>query len=223
MRKVRWKAPTVTGAKRWIECISEPDATGIRFFTCLFYLHMIKFGKLIRKKAIVLEWNDIYNVDRQLTGNRHRRGTPWRDGEYGLVVCVWVYDGAGNILLTRRAPGKSFAGTWENSGGAAKAGETSLQAIVRELYEETGICALAEEFELLSTTRDKNMFYDHYCLKKSVPVEEIVLLPGETDGVRWAGFAEIHEMIRQKQICSIIAEQFLLEEQELRRRQTAQE
>ena len=80
-----------------------------------------------------MEYNDIYDADRNLTGRRHRRGTPWRPGEYGLVVCVWVYDGHGRILLTRRAPEKSFAGTWENSGGAAKAGETSRQAIAREL------------------------------------------------------------------------------------------
>ena len=93
-----------------------------------------------------MEYNDIYDENRILTGRRHLRGTPWLPGEFGLVVCVWVYDGGGNILLTRRAPGKSFAGTWENSGGAVKAGETSRQAIVRELYEETGIRAEPEEF-----------------------------------------------------------------------------
>ena len=86
-----------------------------------------------------MEFNDIYDKNRVLTGRIHRRGTPWRPGEFGLVVCVWVHDGAGNLLMTRRAPEKSFAGTWENSGGAAKAGENSLQAITRELYEETGI------------------------------------------------------------------------------------
>ena len=75
------------------------------------------------------EWNDIYDEDRQPTGRVHLRGTPWKPGEYGLVVCVWVYDGRGRLLLTRRSPGKSFAGTWENSGGAAKAGETSREAI----------------------------------------------------------------------------------------------
>jgi isopentenyldiphosphate isomerase len=78
-----------------------------------------------------MELNDIYDENRRLTGRLHRRGEPWKKGEYGLVVCVWVYDGAGNILLTRRAPGKSFAGTWENSGGAAKAGEDSRTAIAR--------------------------------------------------------------------------------------------
>lgn len=136
-----------------------------------------------------------------------------------MVVCVWVYDGNGRILLTRRAPEKSFAGTWENSGGAAKAGESSLVAIVRELEEETGIRAEAGEFELLTTTRDRNTFYDHYCVKKHVPLERIVLQPGETDGVQWATFEQVHELIRQKKICDVIAQQFLQLEQELRKRQ----
>ena len=113
-----------------------------------------------------MEFNDIYDKDRNLTGRIHKRGTPWHRGEYGLVVCVWVYDGNGNVLLTRRAPEKSYAGTWENSGGAAQAGETSRKAIARELFEETGIRAGEEEFEFLRTVRDKNAFYDHYCLKR---------------------------------------------------------
>ena len=68
-----------------------------------------------------------------------------KPGEYGLVVCVWVCDGAGHLLLTKRAPEKkSFPNTWENSGGSAWAGESSRQAIARELYEETG----AQDFRL---------------------------------------------------------------------------
>ena len=169
-----------------------------------------------------MEFNDIYDKNRRLTGRIHKRGTPWRFGEYGLVVCVWVYDGQGRILLTRRAKGKSYAGTWENSGGAAQAGENSRQAIVRELYEETGIRAEASEFELLTTVRERSIFYDHYCLHRQVPLHQIRLQPGETDGVRWATFDEIHEMIRNKEICGIIAAQFLHEEAELRKRQTAQ-
>lgn len=166
-----------------------------------------------------MEFNDIYDAEGNLTGRIHRRGSAWHKGEYGLVVCVWVYDGKGNILLTRRAKGKSFAGTWENSGGAAKAGETSRQAIARELLEETGIRAGEEEFEFLRSVRDKNSFYDHYCLKRETPLSEIVLLPGETDGVQWAGFDQIHEMIETKQICAIIAQQFLHEEPVLRAKQ----
>ena len=170
-----------------------------------------------------MEFNDIYDKDRRLTGRLHRRGDRWRKGEYGLVVCVWVHDGKGNLLLTRRAPEKSFAGTWENSGGAAKAGETSRQAIARELFEETGILAREEDFEFLRSVQDKNCFYDHYCLCRQVSLDEIVLLPGETDCARWATFEEVHAMIARKEICAIIAQQFLEEENTLLQRQSAQE
>lgn len=170
-----------------------------------------------------MELNDVYDKDRNLTGRTRRRGSKWAPGEYGLVVCVWVHDGKGKLLMTRRAPQKSFPHTWENPGGAAKAGETSLQAIRRELFEETGIRAEEGEFELLSTTRDGHFFYDHYCLKAEVPLEQIVLLPGETDGVKWVSFDQVHEMIRRRQICKIIAGQFLAEEEKLRTRQTVQD
>ena len=165
-----------------------------------------------------MEWNDIYDESRNLTGRVHRRGTPWADGDYGLVVCVWVYDGRGHFLLTRRAKGKSYAGTWENSGGAVKAGETSREAIARELFEETGIRAAPEEFELLTSDRDRNFFYDHYCLKRRVRLRDIVLLPGETDDVMWASFGKVHWLIRSGKMCSIIAHQFRRQEKQLRLR-----
>lgn len=162
-----------------------------------------------------MELNDIYDIDRNRTGRTHIRGTPWKKGEYGLVVCVWVYDGKGKVLLTRRAPGKSGAGTWENSGGAAQAGESSLQAITRELREETGIVAQFEEFELLSTSRDRICHYDFYCLHRDIPIEDIKLQPGETDDAKWATFAQVHEMIEKKEICAVIAKQFLRQELQL--------
>ena len=168
--------------------------------------------------AAIQEWNDVYDENRCLTGKVHRRGTPWQKGEYGLVVCVWVYDGFGHLLLTRRAKGKSFAGTWENSGGAAQAGETSRQAIARELFEETGIRAGEDEFELLASEKDRNTFYDFYCLKRQVALQDIVLLPGETDDVMWASFGKLHWMVRTGKICRIIGRQFLKQEKQLRLR-----
>ena len=132
------------------------------------------------------------------------------------MVCVWVYDGRGHLLLTRRAKGKSFAGTWENSGGAAQAGETSREAIARELFEETGIRALPEEFEFMGADRDNHTHYHFYCLKRQVPIKDIVLLPGETDAVQWASYSKIHWMIRTGKICRIIAHQFLRQEKMLK-------
>lgn len=170
-----------------------------------------------------MEFNDVYDKHRNLTGKLHRRGTRWRFGEYGLVVCVWVIDGEGNVLLTRRAPGKSFAGTWENSGGAAKVGENSRTAIARELFEETGIRAEEEEFELLGSDRDRHTHYDFYCLKRQVSLDQIVLLPGETDGVQWASMEKVRRMVRTGEICRIIGHQFRRQEKQLLERQNAQD
>ena len=170
-----------------------------------------------------MEFNDVYDKNRNLTGRLHRRGTKWRFGEFGLVVCVWVYDGKGNLLLTRRAPGKSFAGTWENSGGAVKAGENSRSAIARELFEETGIQAAPDEFEFLGSDRDRHTHYDFYCLKRETLLEEIVLLPGETDDVQWASMERVRQMVKSGEICHIIGRQFRRQEKMLLARQIAQE
>ena len=170
-----------------------------------------------------MEFNDIYDKNRNRTGKLHRRGTHWKFGEFGLVVCVWVYDGKGNLLLTRRAPGKSFAGTWENSGGAAKAGEDSRTAIARELFEETGIRAEKEEFEYIGSGRARHAHYDFYCLKRETPLEEIVLQPGETDDVRWVNMEQARTMVKAGEICRIIGRQFMRQEQDLLMRQSAQE
>ena len=170
-----------------------------------------------------MEFNDVYDKYRNPTGKLHRRGTRWKFGEFGLVVCGWVYDGKGNLLLTRRAPGKSFAGTWENSGGAVKAGENSRSAIARELFEETGIRADPREFELLGSAHDRHPHYDFYSLQRTTPLEAIILLPGETHDVQWASMEKVRRMVKNGEICRIIGHQFRRQEEALLQRQNAQE
>ena len=97
-------------------------------------------------------------------------------------------------------------------------GETSRQAIARELYEETGIQAEPEEFELLDSDRERNIFYDHYCLFRRIPLKSIVLQPGETDNVMWASFGKVDWMIRTGKMCRIIGHQFYRQEKALRLR-----
>jgi 8-oxo-dGTP diphosphatase len=50
-----------------------------------------------------------------------------------------VVDGRGRYLVGQRPPGKPAAGKWEFPGGKIEPGETTVQALGRELDEELGI------------------------------------------------------------------------------------
>ena len=151
---------------------------------------------------------DVYDASRRRTGRVRRRGEAMKPGEYGLVVCVWVCDGAGHLLLTKRAPEKkSFPNTWENSGGSAWAGESSRQAI--------GIRAREEAFLLLESDRGEEAFFDFYFLRCPSPRPDIVLQPGETSDARWVTLDEVREMIRAGLLAAPIARRFRLQEARL--------
>ena len=124
------------------------------------------------------------------------------------------------LLVCREA--YPYKGSWALPGGFCRPGEDVAETARRELFEETGIRAAEEEFELLESVRDGNIHFDHYCIQRDTPLSEVVLLPGETDDVQWATFQQVKEMIAEKKMCRIIARQFKRQEQMLLSKQNIQ-
>ncbi len=156
-----------------------------------------------------MELVDVYDSDKKPTGRVHRRGKPLAKGDRILVVCAWVTDGNGHLLLTLRAPEKpSCPNCWENSGGGALAGETSLEAIARELREETGIDAPMDAFTYIDTSRTSDAFFDLYHLIYPIDLKDLVLQPGETVDAKWVTLDQMEEMIRAGVVARPIARRF---------------
>ena len=148
-----------------------------------------------------MELWDVYDANRRPLHRKHPRGTPMRSGEYHLTAFVWIFNGKGELLLTKRSPEKiAFPNFWALTGGAVLAGEDSLRAACREVREETGIHAHEEEFIPVDNYRRKNCLCDLYFLKKDVPLSEVVLQPGETCDARWVSRKEFEDMISRKEI-----------------------
>ena len=88
-----------------------------------------------------IEFWDIYDSDKKPTGRTMKRND-WhlKDGEYHLTVLGVMQRTDGRFLITKRVMTKAWApGHWEVSGGAAMAGESSAEAVRREVLEETGL------------------------------------------------------------------------------------
>ena len=88
-----------------------------------------------------MEFWDIYDINKNRTGRTMRR-SDWTmaPGDYYLSVLGVVRTPDGRFLITRRAMDKQWApGWWEIPGGGVKAGESSFEAVCREVLEETGI------------------------------------------------------------------------------------
>ncbi|MFV0352190.1 MAG: NUDIX hydrolase [Oscillospiraceae bacterium] len=141
---------------------------------------------------------DLYDANRTPLHQTHTRGTPVPKGFYHIVVEVWTVNNKGEVLLTLRSPTSvTYPNQWETTCGSVLAGETSLNGALRELNEETGIAAGAEQIHFVKTFCKNTSFVDVYLVCKDVAIQKIVLQSGETSAARWATFAEVKQMLAE--------------------------
>jgi len=131
---------------------------------------------------------DIYDSDRRLTGRTMQRND-WhmQPGDFHVTVLGVIRNSEGKYLVTKRAMTKSYApGSYEVPGGGVMAGETSLEAMRREMFEETGIDISSAEGELCFTycrenpSEGDNYFVDVYRFYMDVDESSIMLEDEET-------------------------------------------
>ena len=148
---------------------------------------------------------DIYDSNKQKTGRTMKRND-WclKEGEYHLTVLGVIMRPDGQFLITQRVMTKSWApGHWEVSGGAAIAGETSLEAVLREVREETGLdVSHSEGGYLFSYHRENpgegdNYFVDVYRFVLDFHEEDIHLQTAETSAYRLANSSEIEALAKK--------------------------
>ena len=142
-------------------------------------------------------WGDIYDIDRQPTGGTSVRGEALGSGEYHMVVHLGIVNSEGKLLIQRRCLQKAtFPGTWDISvGGSAIRGETSRQAMHRELLEELGVDIDFSDIRPKLTVNFERGFDDYYLICKDIDLSELRLQEEEVMDAHWADIGEIFDLI----------------------------
>ena len=149
-----------------------------------------------------MEYWDIYDSRKQLTGRKMLRND-WHmePGDYHLTVLALIRDAQGRILITQRKADKEWAPLkWEIPGGGVRAGETSQEAVLREVAEETGLHFNPEQARCIHTYRSdspeerNNYFLDIYEFWGNFVPEEVKIQEDEVESFRLATVAEIREL-----------------------------
>lgn len=142
-----------------------------------------------------MEKRDLYDINRKLTGKTIYKDEDVPDGKYILVVLAFIKNSKDEFLIQKRSVEKD--GTYGFTGGHAKTGENSIQAMQTEIQEELGIILKEEELELIYSGRSDrgHTFFDLYYIEKDLNIDEMVLQKEEVDFVEWDSVEKIRKLI----------------------------
>ncbi|MCR5526917.1 MAG: NUDIX hydrolase [Lachnospiraceae bacterium] len=148
-----------------------------------------------------MEFWDIYDENKELTGRTMKRND-WNmvPGDFHLTVLGVIQRTDGKYLITKRKMDKEWApGWWEIPGGGVRAGESSLNAVCREIKEETGIdvAGIAPEktytYKRVNPEEKNNYFVDVYKFVKDFDEADVTAQEEETSGFKIASLEEIEK------------------------------
>jgi len=146
-----------------------------------------------------MELWDIYDKDRQKTGLSQERNNPMKEGNYHLVVHVWIINEKGEFLIQKRQPWKKgWPNMWDcSAAGCAIMGETTKDAVVRETKEELGIDLDINKAEILFSVKFSSGFDDIWFVKQNIDIEQLELQYEEVADAKWSTYKEIKKMIQK--------------------------
>lgn len=150
---------------------------------------------------------DVLNEDGTKTGEVVTRKEVHEKGLWHRIVVIAIIDKEGHILMQQRAKDKETnPGKWDVSvAGHVSAGQTSIEAAIREVKEEIGIDLEEKDLQYKLTYQTgrkvKDHFYanhifDVYLVKtKVIDVSKIKIQESEVEQVKLCNLEEVQHML----------------------------
>ena len=135
--------------------------------------------------------------DGRTTGVSKPKPDVHRDGDWHRAAHIWIIGNDGRFLIQRRSLRKeNNPGLWDvSAAGHLSAGESAIDAAVRETFEELGLRLHREELNLVaslaqSCVLNNNTYYDNefheiFVVRRDVDIASLTLDPEEVAEVKW--------------------------------------
>lgn len=138
----------------------------------------------------------IINLEKK-TGRVIKRNSNERlkDGEFHLVITGIIQNSKKQILIAKKRTDKPLYG--ECASGSVKKGKTTINATIREIYEEIGIVFQKRKAKFLGAIKEKDYFRDVWLFKKDIFPEEITFNDGEVVNACWVSIDKYKELIEK--------------------------
>ncbi len=137
---------------------------------------------------------DILDINGRKIGKTTQKGQRLKEGQYHLVVHIWIFNSKGETLIQKRADHlNNLPGLWAVTGGSVIQGEDSLTAIKRETKEELGIHIQPKPGPIRYQWR--NILTDIWLAKKDIDLKDMVLQKEEVSDAKWVSQEKLKQMI----------------------------
>lgn len=129
-----------------------------------------------------MEQFDVLDKYGASTGKIKEKGAHLREGEYYLGVHAYIHSSRQEYLLQQRAFSKDFLpGGWDIHMGHVMAGETSEEAILREIGEEIGLSCNPGSLHRIGRIiwEQYHHMIDVYVIETEFDIDELVVQEDE--------------------------------------------
>ncbi len=140
-----------------------------------------------------MELWDIYNNKLKPTGKTFCEGTTLKDGEFNFLVHIIIKNKDGKFLLQQRSLSKKYyPGQWDATCGKVQAGESGIDAAIREVNEELGLDTIKDNYELIFHGIYANkIILDIFFLELDFKVDDCTIQKSEVEEIAFYSFDEM--------------------------------
>jgi mutator protein MutT len=132
---------------------------------------------------------------------------------FQIVVAAVIVENKSVLLLKRRKDEEAFPGIWEFPSGKREFGESSIEALIREVKEETGLSVIVDkpvyvfEYVVEKSNEIRDVTQINFLARLANPNQEIRINKKEHEEARWFSKEEIlslKEISEEVRKCAIM-------------------